>query len=125
MAHTHLTADERYQIYELHVQGQGLGVIAAAIGRSKSTVSRELRRNRGLRGYRPQQAQEKAAQRRLVPRGGRRVSEGTWVTCADLIAQDYSPEQAAGRCKKDGMGSVSHEWLYLRVYEDKRTGGSL
>jgi transposase, IS30 family len=126
MAHTHLTADERYQIYELKVQGHSNEAIAKALGRSSSTISRELRRNVGLRGYRPVQAQQQAVQRRQVPRRGRRVSEETQARCIELITQhDYSPMQAAGRCKLEGTGSVSHEWIYQMIYRDKRAGGLL
>lgn len=59
-AYTRLTEDERYQIYEGVTQKQSHRKIANQINKHHSTVSREVKRNIGLRGYRPKQAQEKA-----------------------------------------------------------------
>jgi IS30 family transposase len=53
-----LTYDERCQIYILKKTGNTQAAIVAAIGTSQSTISRELRRNSGLRGYRQNQAQD-------------------------------------------------------------------
>ena len=125
MAYTHLTEDERYTLYEHLARGASTMQIAAALERHKSTVSREVRRNRGLRGYRPHQAHLLAAQRQEGARGGRRVSEATWSVCRELMAQGHNPEQAAGRCEREGHGRISHESIYQRVYTDKRRGGSL
>ena len=61
--YTHLTQNERYQISAFLGSGKSLSSIAKQLGRNKSTLCRELRRNSGLRGYRPQQAQEKATHR--------------------------------------------------------------
>jgi IS30 family transposase len=49
-----LTQEQRYQIYALKKTGHSGMEIAEVIGVDKSTVSRELKRNRGQRGYRPQ-----------------------------------------------------------------------
>ncbi|MHB1621284.1 MAG: helix-turn-helix domain-containing protein [Sulfuricella sp.] len=57
MNYTHLTQDERYQIAVLHKAGHKQNAIAKLIGRNESSISREMRRNRGQRGYRPKQAQ--------------------------------------------------------------------
>ena len=54
MNYTHITQEERYQIYGLKKAGFNQSNISEIIGRSPSTVSRELKRNEGLRGYRPQ-----------------------------------------------------------------------
>ncbi len=59
-----LTQEQRYGIYSLIKTGQNQGEIAAVIGVHKSTVSRELRRNQGERGYRYQQAHREAIDRR-------------------------------------------------------------
>lgn len=53
MDYTHLTEEERYQIYDLKREGYNQAQIAAQIGRSASTLSRELHRNAGDRGWRP------------------------------------------------------------------------
>ena len=58
MTYTHLTRDERYQIAILVKAGHDQSKIAEVMNRHRSTISRELRRNRGQRGYRPKQAHE-------------------------------------------------------------------
>ena len=50
----HLTQEERYHIYIMHKKNISLGEIAKDMGRHKSTISRELRRNKGNCGYRYQ-----------------------------------------------------------------------
>jgi len=61
--YTRLTEDERYQIYEGVTESQSHREIASLINKYHSAVSREVRRNTGLRGYRPKQAQEKTQER--------------------------------------------------------------
>jgi len=63
MNYKHLSQVERYQIYALMNAGHGQTQIAKLLDRHKSTISRELSRNRGLKGYRPKQACELTAQR--------------------------------------------------------------
>lgn len=58
MNYTHLTQAERYQIAILNKAGHDQSEIARVMNRHSSTISRELRRNRGQRGYRPKQAHE-------------------------------------------------------------------
>ena len=57
---TQLTQEERYQIEALLKMGHHQSEVAVVLKRHKSTISREVRRNRGLRGYRPKQAQRLA-----------------------------------------------------------------
>ena len=62
--YTHLAQEQRYQIEALLKAGHRQAKIAEILGVHKSTISRELARNRGLRGYRPKQAQRLAAVRK-------------------------------------------------------------
>ena len=64
MSYTQLTREQRYQIYALEKEGHTRTAIAHNIGVHKATVSRELARNSGGRGYRPHQADELARARR-------------------------------------------------------------
>jgi len=64
MSYKQLTENERYQIYTLLKVGFSLKAIAAELNRHPSTISRELKRNKGLKGYRPRQAQRLASTRR-------------------------------------------------------------
>ena len=105
-----LTQEQRYQIYALKKTKHSLAEIAAVIGVNKSSVSRELKRNRGQRGYRPQQAQEKAVQRRA--KAVARITEADWGMVERLLRQEWSPEQISGRLKKEQGFRISHEWIY-------------
>lgn len=118
-----LTQEQRYQIYALQQTQHSQSEIAAVIGVDKSTVSRELKRNRGQRGYRPQQAQNKALQRRA--KAVSRITEAEWTTVERLLRQEWSPEQISGRLNKEQGLRISHEWIYPYVLEDKCGGGDL
>lgn len=118
-----LTQEQRYQIYALKKTGHSGSEIAEVIGVHKCTVSRELRRNRGGRGYRPQQAHELAQERRVKARP--RIRAKTWAVVENLLRQEWSPEQISGRLKKEQKICISHEWIYQYVLADQRAGGDL
>jgi IS30 family transposase len=118
-----LTQEQRYQIYALMKTKHSLAEIAEVIGVHKSSISRELKRNRGNRGYRPQQAQELALERRS--KGVPRITAEVWVLVERLLRQDWSPEQISGRLKKEQKVCISHEWIYQYVLKDKQAGGDL
>jgi IS30 family transposase len=125
--YTHLTENERYQIKSLISLGYGVAKTAEHLKRSYSTVKRELTRNRGGRGYRPQQAQAFAVARlcRRARDNARRIEQRTWDRVEEALKFQYSPEQISGRLKLDGEAGVSPEAIYRYVYADKRDGGTL
>jgi len=118
-----LTQEQRYQIYVLLKTGQTQTQIAAMIGVHKSTLSRELSRNRGQRGYRAKQAHQKALSRRK--KAVARIGPETWAVVEDKLRQDWSPEQISGWLKSRQGITISHEWIYQYVLADKRAGGDL
>ncbi|MDQ3018785.1 MAG: IS30 family transposase [bacterium] len=128
MNYTHLTEEERYQIDDLKREALSQNKIAKMIGRSPSTLSRELNRNRGERGWRPRQAQLKSAER-LITRGSnnaKKVSGEAWKYAKKhLIEDQWSPQQIAGRSAIEGLTTISHETIYQRILEDKKKGGNL
>jgi IS30 family transposase len=119
MTYKHLSQAERYQIHALMKAGHNQSQIAKVLDRSKSTISRELSRNTGSRGYRPKQACEMSADRAQNSRNANTVP--AWVNDqAQLLLQlQWSPEQIASKLP------ISHETVYLRVYADKAQGGTL
>jgi len=122
--YTQLTQEERYQIYILKKAEYNQAEIAKLLERDKSTISRELRRNQGLRGYRPQQAHDLALIRRydkVQPHIGSQV----WQQVETLIREEWSPEQVVGRVAIEQGVSISHEWIYQYIYADQRSGGYL
>ena len=124
MSYTQLTREQRYQIYALKKAKHNQTQIARLIGYHKSTISRELRRNRGQKGYRPSQADEFGLDRRCEAYRSR-ITWQTWQQVEQLLRQQWSPEQIAGRLKLEKQPTVSHEWIYLYIYADKRRGGTL
>lgn len=117
MNYTHLTREERYQIYVLKKAGHKQYEIAQLLGRSRSTISRELARNRGGRGYRPKQAHCMAEARRAV--NARTIDGATWQFACDRLREEWSPDQISKHAE------ISIETVYQRVYADKRAGGLL
>lgn len=124
MNYSQLTRGQRYQIKVLMKAGHNQTQIALLVGCHKSTISRELRRNRGRKGYRPYQADEFAYDRQCEAYRSR-IAWQTWQLVERLLRQDWSPEQIAGRLKLEQQPTVSPEWIYLYVYADKRRGGTL
>lgn len=124
MSYRQLTREQRYQISVLLKANQSQTQIAAIVGCHKSTISRELRRNRGHKGYRPQQADQLRRSRHYESHPPR-ISELTWIHIELLLLQQWSPEQICGRLKLEQQPSVSHEWIYQHVYADKQRGGYL
>jgi IS30 family transposase len=102
--------------------------IAEAIGKDKSTISREIRRNRDKRSgeYRPKLAQRKYEQRqRSKPKKIYFTEEEVKNYVDSKLLEDYSPEQICGRAKVEGIKCVSHERIYQYIWTDKRQGGQL
>jgi transposase, IS30 family len=124
MNYNQLTREQRYQIYALLKAEHNQSQIAALIGCHKSTISRELRRNKGPHGYYASEAQRLARRRQRLSRGPR-IPLDTWHSVELLLQRQWSPEQINGRLKLEGRRTVSPERIYLYVYADKRRGGSL
>ena len=122
--YTQLTQEERYQIYILKKAEYNQAEIAELLERDKSTISRELRRNHGLKGYRPQQAHNLALQRRY-DKAQPRIGDQVWQLVEALIREEWSPEQVVGRVEMEQRVSISHEWIYQYIYADQRSGGDL
>lgn len=117
MNYTHLTREERYQIYALKKAGHKQNEIAKVLKRSESTISRELTRNCGRRGYRPKQAHSKSVERQAI--NARTIDDATWQFAQDRLMEQWSPEQISGHA------AISPETVYQRVYANKRAGGLL
>ena len=123
MSYTQLTQEQRYQISALLKMGHKRTEISEVIGTHKSTVSRELGRNCGLRGYRPKQAHHKALCRRNHSRV--RILPETWELIETKLRLDWSPEQISGWLSRHHAIQVSHEWIYQYILVDKQVGGDL
>ncbi len=124
--YSQLTQDQRYQIYASLVAGWSQEEIAHEVGCHPSTISRELKRNKGKRGYRPRQAHSMAKARQEGNTHAVKFCDADFTFRVDpLITAGYSPEQAAARLAHEGTLSISHESIYLHLLEDKAAGGEL
>ena len=117
MNYTHITEAERYQIYALKKTGISQSKIALQLNRNPSTISRDLRRNKGMKGYRPKQAQLKAVTRNAM--NAYKIPDETWQLVKVKLHEEWSPEQIGQYV------SISHEAIYQWVYRDKAKGGDL
>ncbi len=120
-----LTAHQRYQLAALRKEGHAQHTIAANLGVHPSTISRELGRNRGQRGYRPRQAQHKADHRRQQAAKAVKRTPQLVAQIEEKLRLEWSPEQISGWLARTGGVSLSHEWIYQYVRADRQAGGHL
>jgi transposase, IS30 family len=127
MTYRQLSPEERYMLAALRRQGLNQAEIARTLGRHRSTVCREVRRNstRADGHYRAFTAQERTQGRRSRSRRNRRFSDEDFALVEGLLCRQWSPEQVAGHLRRQGQLLISHETIYRHVWRDKREGGTL
>ena len=125
MNYKQLTENERYQIYVMKKAGHLQKEIADLLGRDPSTISRELRRNKGLKGYRPGQAQSISQGRRQTAYKARKLTDDVEQWIETLLRQELSPEQVVDYLARHKNLSLHHETIYQMIYADKASGGDL
>jgi len=119
-----LTLEQRYQIQALLKTGHPYSEIAQVVGVHKSTISREMRRNHGLRGYRPRQAHRFTLARRQS-KARPHIAAETWALVDWLLHAQWSPEQISGWLRHTQAVRISHEWIYQHVLQDQSAHGTL
>ncbi len=120
-----LTYEQRCQIEVLKQSGFSQQRIAEAIGSDQSTISRELVRNTGQRGYRHSQAHRKACERREQAVKPSKMTAAMIELIDVKLRQCWSPEQLSGWLELEHDKHLSHESIYQRVWADKKAGGDL
>lgn len=125
--YTHLTYDIRCQIYALKQSGKSQMCISHQLKVSQSTISRELSRNKGGKGYRYKQAHRKATTRRHRASGVARVMTARRLDCIRywLTHEQWSPQQIAAHIRRTDNISLCHETIYRYIWHDKKRGGTL
>ena len=121
MSYTQLSASERNRLYELRTTTSlSMRAIGRELGRDSSTISRELVRNRSEGGYYlPDRAQQTMQTRRQQSKTTfSHVSETCIFEIKARLKQYHSPEQIAGRLKREGRARISHETIYQMIYAD-------
>jgi IS30 family transposase len=120
-----VTRDIRCQIYALKSTGSSLRKIARIVGKDVSTISREISRNTGGRGYRFTQADSKAIERRSeASKVPKKLTVDLEKSIRSGLLKDWSPEQISGRLALEDE-LISYETIYRYVWKDKREGGLL
>lgn len=121
-----LTFKERCHLFRLLLQGRSIGWIAAATGRHRSTLYREIARNGGSRNdYQPDKA-DRAAKRRKQRRSKILRSPDLMTYVDSHLRKAWSPEQIAGRLKRQGAADYAcHETIYRYVYSRRGLGKKL
>ncbi len=129
MSYHQITPAERYTLATLQKQVPALTVaeIARLMGRHRSTIARELKRNSSRRDcvYRVRHAQDEANRRRWKPGRNRRFVSADWDMVVALLREGLSPEQISGRLGLEGRLAISHESIYRFIRHDRRRGGTL
>ena len=123
-----LTEEDRIEIYAMTQAGKKQNEIAFKLGVNPGTISRELSRNTGLRGYRPKQAHQKALYRKNKARKAVKMTSETINYIESKLSEEHSPEQISQRMKLDPQWSgpvVSHERIYQHIWHNKADGGQL
>ena len=123
--YTQLTQEQRYQIYAFMKAHFSKTNIAYEIGVHKSTVSREMKRNRGKKGYRPKQAHCMSVERRTKAHKFVKLTPPVIALINECIRQDFSPEQVSGFLSRMHHLRISHETIYQYILNDKTKGGTL
>ena len=126
MSYHQITSDERYRLSALRRQGYGNARIARALGRHRSTVWREVRRNAHVDGhYHVQKAIEHSRARRWRSRSHPRFKPQQLRLVWKLIRRCWSPEQVAGSLRNSRRLHISHETIYRHIWTDMKRGGHL
>ena len=120
-----LTLAEREEISRAVVAGHSIRSIAAQLGRARSTISREIKRNGGQECYRASQADQSAWDRGRRPKTGKLAQNRALARIvAGKLQLQWSPEQVAGWLKRtypdDTSRQVSHETIYRSLFIQAR-----
>lgn len=121
-----ITTEERYIIAHLRREGKSKAEIARHLGRHRSTIGREIRRNSSNQGvYRSLKASEKANGRRSRTRKKPQYSNEEYSIIEGLLAKKWSPEQISNHLRIQRRMLISYETIYRYIWRDKRLGGEL
>src|ERR1019366_7252471 len=125
MKYHQLSTEERYEFAALRRQQVGMAEMAKHLGRHRSTLYREVKRNQSAHDgrYRASHAVEKASGRKCRSQRNWRYKPAEFGPIEMLIRQRFSPEQIVGRRTLEGQASMSHETIYRWIWRDKRCGG--
>ena len=120
-----LTENQRSQIYALKKVLNSQQAIADVIGVNQATISRELSRNQGKKGYRHKQAHKLCNKRRLSASRATKMTHDLIAMIRNKLKRKWSPDQISGWLLRAKDIKISHESIYRYIWADKRSGGNL
>jgi IS30 family transposase len=125
MGYRRVTREDRLRIKDGLDAGLTNAEIADKLGFHRSTISREIRRNKGGRGYRPKQAHRLASEREASKHGPYKMNPVIMTQITERLEMKWSPEQISNRLRLEGEESVSAETIYKFIDGDRSQGGEL
>jgi IS30 family transposase len=127
MKYRQLNGEERSVLAAFRQVGLKPAEIARELGRHRSTVSRELKRNAAPydEWYRARRAQQRAHARRYRSRRNSQFGREHWERVEGLLREEWSPEQVSGHLRLKRELAISHETIYRHIWRDLRSGGTL
>lgn len=127
MTYHQLTPDERYTIASMRGAGRSPAEIARVLGRHRSTVCREIARNKCQYdgNYRCHKAQSRTNGRRRTSRQGRHHTPRQYRTVEKLLAEKWSPEQISATLEGSFGFYMSYQTIYDYISKDQKNDGSL
>jgi IS30 family transposase len=126
MTYSQLSKEERYFLSSLLARGASIPSIAKELGRSPSTLYRELKRNLRPTGYYAAfVAHSYATARRRRSRRGSHFPKQCWDMILKLINQQWSPEQIACHLRRTTAYHISFQSIYRWIRKDRKHGGSI
>lgn len=122
-----LTQEQRYTIEVLNKENFSQTAIAKRIGKDRSVVCRELKRNCDKRNgsYRAGLAHRRCEKRHSDKNKKIYFTNKVKEYVTKWLKEDYSPEQIVGVAKNEGIDCVSIERIYQFIWKDKKEGGDL
>ena len=122
-----ITEEQRYTISKMQKGGYKQSEISKTIGKDKSVVSREIKRNKDQRSgvYGHELAERKCRERHRKKPKNIDFTQEIQERAEELLKKKYSPKQIKGYCDDNALEMVSHETLYKHLWKDKKQGGEL
>jgi len=125
MKYRQLTSEDRSMLSGLRKAGLNPTQIARAMGRHRSTIYREIKRNMRQKAYKLESAVSYAIARRRRTRRGFKIHPDDLFIIKNLLRHKWSPEQIAGTLSDSGLLPISHQTIYNYIWWEKARGGKL
>jgi len=126
MKNKHLTSIQRNQIEVLLQTKTPIKLVSRLLDTDRSTIYREIKRNKSKRTYCANVAQQLCTERKERYGRNRKLTfEMTKTIVEKTTNEQWSPKQIVGFSQLNDIPMVSHERIYQMIRQDKKDGGLL